>query len=89
MLPQYREYERTSTTAINGLLGPRMSNYLRNMSGALDDNGIHAPLHLMQSNGGVLHWQEAARMPCRVVNPDRPRASSRLRISERLPAASS
>jgi N-methylhydantoinase A len=67
VLPQYREYERTSTTAINGLLGPRISRYLRNMSGALEANGIHAPLHLMQSNGGVLHWQEAGRMPCRIV----------------------
>ena len=31
VLPQYREYERTSTTAVNGLLGPRMSHYLRNI----------------------------------------------------------
>jgi N-methylhydantoinase A len=67
VLPQYREYERTSTTAINGLLGPRMSRYLRNMNGSLEDNGVRAPLHLMQSNGGVLHWQDAGRMPCRIV----------------------
>jgi N-methylhydantoinase A len=67
VLPQYREYERTSTTSINGLLGPRMSRYLGNMNGSLEDNGISAPLHLMQSNGGVLHWQEASRMPCRIV----------------------
>jgi N-methylhydantoinase A len=67
VLPQYREYERTSTTSVNGLLGPRMSRYLRNMNGSLEENGIRAPLHLMQSNGGVLHWQEASRMPCRIV----------------------
>jgi N-methylhydantoinase A len=67
VLPQYREYERTSTTAINALLGPRMSGYLRNMSGSLEENGISAPLHLMQSNGGILHWQDAGRMPCRIV----------------------
>ena len=67
VLPQYREYERTSTTAINALLGPRISNYLRNMNVALEQNRIHAPLHLMQSNGGVLHWQDAGRMPCRIV----------------------
>ena len=67
VLPQYREYERTSTTAVNGLLGPRISRYLQNMSNSLEDNDIHAPLHLMQSNGGVLHWHEAGRMPCRIV----------------------
>ena len=67
VLPQYREYERTSTTSVNGLLGPRMSRYLRNMNGSLAENGIRAPLHLMQSNGGVLHWREASRMPCRIV----------------------
>jgi N-methylhydantoinase A len=67
VLPQYREYERTSTTSVNGLLGPRMSRYLGNMNGSLEENGIRAPLHLMQSNGGVLHWQEASRMPCRIV----------------------
>lgn len=67
VLPQYREYERTSTTAINALLGPRISSYLCNMNGAIEENGICAPLHLMQSNGGVLHWQDAGRMPCRIV----------------------
>ncbi len=67
VLPQYREYERTSTTAVNGLLGPRISRYLRNMNASLEENEIHAPLHLMQSNGGVLHWQDAGRMPCRIV----------------------
>lgn len=67
VLPQYREYERTSTTAINGLLGPRISRYLSNMNSSLEENGIHAPMHLMQSNGGVLHWQDAGRMPCRIV----------------------
>ena len=67
VFPQYREYERTSTTVINGLLGPRVSRYLHNMNGSLQENEIKAPLHLMQSNGGVLHWQEAGRMPCRIV----------------------
>ena len=89
VLPQYREYERTSTTSVNGLLGPRMSRYLRNMNGSLEENGIRAPLHLMQSNGGVLHWQEAAACRAASWSRDRRRVSSRRRISARSPDASS
>ena len=65
--PQYREYERTSTTVVNACLGPRVSTYLERMSGALDAAGIKVPLHMMQSNGGIISWAEATRMPCRIV----------------------
>ncbi|MBI2225614.1 MAG: hydantoinase/oxoprolinase family protein [Betaproteobacteria bacterium] len=65
--PQYREYERTSTTVVNAYLGPRVSTYLERMSDALDRVGIKVPLHMMQSNGGIISWREATQMPCRVV----------------------
>jgi N-methylhydantoinase A len=65
--PQYREYERASTTAVNAILGPRVSSYLRSMSQALEQIGLAAPLHMMQSNGGVISWEDAGRMPCRIV----------------------
>ena len=65
--PQFREYERASTTVVNAYLGPRLSRYLQRMSEALTSVGIKVPLHLMQSNGGVISWTEASRMPCRVV----------------------
>jgi N-methylhydantoinase A len=65
--PQYREYERASTTAVNASLGPRVSHYLRAMNDALQQIGVPAPLHLMQSNGGVISWEDAGRMPCRIV----------------------
>ena len=65
--PQYREYERASTVVVNASLGPRVSNYLATMSRALQAEGVGAPLHVMQSNGGVISWEDATRMPCRIV----------------------
>jgi len=65
--PQYREYERTSTTVVNAYLGPTVSTYLERMSGALEREGIKVPLHMLQSNGGIISWGQATKMPCRIV----------------------
>jgi len=65
--PQYREYERTSTTVVNAYLGPRVSSYLERMSDTLAATGIGVALHMMQSNGGIIAWTEATRTPCRIV----------------------
>jgi N-methylhydantoinase A len=67
VFPQYREYERASTTVVNAYLGPRVSTYLQRMSDTLRASGIEVPLHMMQSNGGIIAWTEATRMPCRIV----------------------
>jgi N-methylhydantoinase A len=67
IFPQYREYERASTTVVNAYLGPRVSTYLERMSATLAAAGIAVPLHMMQSNGGIIAWTEATRMPCRIV----------------------
>ncbi len=67
IFPQFREYERASTTVVNVYLGPRVAKYLQRMGEELDRVGVKVPLHLMQSNGGVISWMEASRMPCRVV----------------------
>lgn len=67
IFPQFREFERASTTCVNATLGPRIGSYLQRMRKHLDDAGIRVPLQLMQSNGGVISWTEASRMPCRVV----------------------
>ena len=67
IFPQYREYERASTTVVNAYLGPRVSTYLERMSDTLAATGIGVPLHMMQSNGGIIAWTEATRMPCRIV----------------------
>lgn len=63
ILPEYREYERTSTTVINAYLAPRMSRYLRNLEAAL-----HGPkLRVMQSNGGSVQAEAIADRPVRTI----------------------
>jgi len=63
ILPEYREYERTSTTVINAFLAPRMSRYLRNLKAAL-----HGPkLRVMQSNGGSVQAEAIADRPVRTI----------------------
>lgn len=51
--PQEREYERTSTTVVNALLAPIVRRYLSLLEHGLRARNIHAPLSIMQSNGGM------------------------------------
>jgi N-methylhydantoinase A len=60
--PEFREYERASTTLLNAYVGPKMARYL----GALE-TGLEYPLYVMQSNGGLLSAREAASQPVRTV----------------------
>ncbi len=50
---EYREFERTSTTAANAYVGPRVSGYLTDLRDRLDTRGFRGDLLLMQSNGGL------------------------------------
>src|SRR5262249_1466923 len=47
VVPQYREYERFSTTCVNSFVGPKTARYLRRLAGALRDQGLRSELHLM------------------------------------------
>jgi len=67
IFPQFREYERTSTTVVNAYLGPRLSGYLQNMNTDLQGLGLAPSVNMMQSNGGIISWKEASRAPCKVV----------------------
>ncbi len=60
--PEFREYERAGTTAINAYVGPLMDRYL----GALEHGSPH-PVAIMQSNGGLLTAAEARRQPVRTI----------------------
>jgi len=51
--PEYREYERTSTTAVNAVLMPIVSSYLDNLQRKIRKLGVMAPLCIMQSDGGI------------------------------------
>jgi N-methylhydantoinase A len=61
--PEFREYLRASTTALNAALLPVAGGYVRRLADRLADEGVRAPLHLMQSNGGVATAATAAELP--------------------------
>jgi N-methylhydantoinase A len=83
ILPEFREYERTSTTVINAYLVPVMSSYLRDTtvrlsallpqrtqkkSGTSGSRGSQVSrVRIMQSNGGIISAEEAAREPVRTI----------------------
>ncbi|HEY2756393.1 MAG TPA: hydantoinase/oxoprolinase family protein [Pseudolabrys sp.] len=56
---EYREYERTSTTAANAYVGPRVRNYLAEMDGHLKDTGFDGSFLVVQSTGGLFDLEEA------------------------------
>jgi N-methylhydantoinase A len=65
--PEFREYERFSTTVVNAYLGPIMRRYLRQLEPRLARIGIVARVHLTQSNGGVISAKAAQTFPARTV----------------------
>ncbi|WP_436356356.1 hydantoinase/oxoprolinase family protein [Brevundimonas sp. CEF1] len=65
--PEFREYERMSTVTVNAYLGPVMQRYIRRLAGRLSELGLTATPHLTQSNGGVIGFDQAARLPVRTV----------------------
>ena len=67
VLPEIREYERTSTTVINAYIGPIISEYLKSLVSKLISIGVKAPLHIMQSNGGILKSETVIKKPATIV----------------------
>jgi len=59
VLPEFREYERFSTTAADAYLGPKLAAYLKNLADKAAGAGVPAPL-IMQSSGGVVPVEDAA-----------------------------
>jgi N-methylhydantoinase A len=57
--PEFREYERASTTAADAYLGPRLGGYLRALGRRCSEEGLPEPL-VMRSSGGVASLDEAA-----------------------------
>src|SRR4030095_3328364 len=67
VLPEIKEYERTSTTVVNAYVMPAVATYLRALRMGLDDAGIAAPLLLMQSNGGLTTDTAATERPMNII----------------------
>jgi len=65
--PEFREYERMSTTVVNAYLGPVMQGYIERLGERIAALGVRAAPHLTQSNGGVIGFAQAARLPVRTV----------------------
>lgn len=63
ILPEYREFERFSTTALNAYVGPKVAGYLNKLSSDLTSGGIDAPLRIMGSNGGTWRAEAMAAEP--------------------------
>ncbi len=65
--PEYKEYERASTTVVNAALVRMVSGYLSRLDRALAKLGISAPRFVMQSSGGLASFEEAARRPVTLI----------------------
>ena len=67
VLPEIREYERTSTTVVNAYLGPIVRNYLSALTARLRNIGLTCPIRIMQSNGGLMNADEAIAKPAYII----------------------
>lgn len=67
ILPEHREYERTSTLVINAYLAPRVGRYLSGLRKGLERYGERVGLRVMQSSGGSISAEVAAREPVRTI----------------------
>ena len=67
ILPEIREFERTSTAALNAVLQPVVGSYLSTLTTSLREADFAGPLSIVQSNGGVMSLETATRFPVRTA----------------------
>ena len=67
VLPEMREYERTSTVVINALVGPPVASYLRALIERLVGAGLPGRLLMMQSSGGIVDARVVMQKPAQIV----------------------
>ena len=67
VVPEFKEYERMSTTAINAYVAPVMVRYLRRLQASIADLGIPSDVHIMQSNGGTMTAGLAVEKPVHTI----------------------
>lgn len=65
--PEWREYERTSTTVISAYIAPIVEQYLTELATRLEEQGLRSPLRVMQSNGGVMTAAVALGRPIQTL----------------------
>jgi N-methylhydantoinase A len=67
ILPEFREYERASTTVVNAYLAPRMQSYITHLEQRVAAKHPGGRVDVMQSSGGIIPARLAAREPVRTV----------------------
>jgi N-methylhydantoinase A len=67
VLPQIREYERSSATALNAYVQPLVARYLYRLRDGLRSLGCDAPLYLMTSSGGTITVETAVAFPIQLI----------------------
>lgn len=65
--PKIREYERTSTTVLNAMLAPILSDFLATLKSGLKAYGWEKPLHIITNNGGITDADTVASFPVRTL----------------------
>jgi N-methylhydantoinase A len=67
VLSEIREFERSSTAALNAYLQPVVGSYLGKLETALAQQGFGGQFHIVQSNGGIMSTATARRLPVRTA----------------------
>jgi len=67
VLSEIREFERSSTAAINAYLQPVVASYIGKLEGALAAQNFPGQLHIVQSNGGIMSTATARKLPARTA----------------------
>ncbi|MBI3435914.1 MAG: hydantoinase/oxoprolinase family protein [Proteobacteria bacterium] len=67
VLAEIREFERSSTTALNAYLQPVIGSYVEKLESTLATQGFGGQLHIVQSNGGIMSTETARKFPVRTA----------------------
>ena len=67
ILPEIREYERTSTAVVNAYVGPVIRNYADALAGRLTEIGVTAPIEMMHSGGGIMRLAASVKRAASLV----------------------
>jgi N-methylhydantoinase A len=67
ILPEFKEYERMSTTTINAYVAPVMEKYLTRLKDSIAEVGVSSDLYIMQSNGGTMGADTAIERPVHTI----------------------
>ncbi len=65
--PEFREFERTSTTVLNAYLVPVVRDYLRRLGRTAREGGLPASVRIMRSSGGIMVTDRAAELPAAIL----------------------